>query len=156
MKDRVGNKNPTPETLADLEARLKAIATDVAAFGIDLTAEERVRTTKFRKGGERIVELLARLAQQYSLTLPGLPVESMLNDLALAEDVRPLSTQAESLANTLSDTVLQAESECWWVATAYYTALLRIADSDPKLAEALKPAVDFFSTGRRRKKTETP
>lgn len=156
MKDRVGNKNPTPETLADLEARLKAIATDVAAFGIGLTAEERVRTTNFRKGGERIVELLARLAQQYSLTLPGLPVEGMLNDLALAEDVRPLSTQAQSLANTLSDTVLQAESECWWVATAYYTALLRIADSDPKLAEALKPAVDFFSTGRRRKKTETP
>ncbi|HCF58029.1 MAG TPA: hypothetical protein DFS52_08560, partial [Myxococcales bacterium] len=118
---------------------------------------ERVHSTKFRQGGERIVELLERLAKQYSMTLPGLPVEGMINDLALAQQVRPLATQVGALATTLNDTVLQAESECWWVATAYYTALVRIADSDPKLAEALKPAVDFFSTGRRRKaKTETP
>lgn len=157
MKDRVGNKNPSQETLADLEARLKAIAAEIAVFGIDLTSEERVHSTKFRQGGERIVELLERLAKQYSLALPGLPVDGMVNDLALAQQVRPLATQVGALATTLNDTVLQAESECWWVATAYYTALVRIADSDPKLAEALKPAIDFFSTGRRRKaKTENP
>ena len=78
----------------DLEARLKAIAAEIAGFGVDLTSDERLHTTKLRQGGERIVELLERLATQYSLTLSGLPITGMVNDLALAHQVRPLASQA--------------------------------------------------------------
>ncbi len=155
MKDLVGKTNPPQQTVDDIKTRISGVMNDIQPFSVSLTTEERMRTTKFRPGGERIVELIARLAQQYSVTLPNMSTAGMNSDLALAQQLRPVADQARALADTLSDTVLEAESECWWVATAYYSALVRVAASDPKLADALKPAIDFFATGKRKKAQNT-
>lgn len=45
---------------------------------------------------------------------------------------------------------LEADSEKWFAATAYYTALLGLSRSNPELQVAMRPLVDFFATGRRR------
>ncbi len=77
-------------------------------------------------------------------------------DLQLAKRLQPLADAVSDLSLLLSDTMLEAHSEAWWSATAYYTALARMAPADPNLEAALKPAVDFFATGRRGAKTTQP
>ena len=75
----------------------------------------------------------------------------MLADLTLAQRLRPIASAVDQLNQRLSDTLLEAQSECWWAATAFYTSLCRVAGADPALKAALKPIVDFFATGRRKK-----
>jgi hypothetical protein len=53
-----------------------------------------------------------------------------------------------------SDDDSEAQSECWWAATAFYSTLSRLTGADPKLEAALKPVIDFFATGRRKKAAE--
>ena len=48
-------------------------------------------------------------------------------------------------AAAVSDTILQAQSECWWAAMAFYSALTRLSNLDPELEDALKPAIEFFA-----------
>jgi hypothetical protein len=74
-------------------------------------------------------------------------------DLTLARRLAPLARALETISQTVADTILQAQSECWWTATAYYTALTHLSDADPKLEAALRPAVEFFA---RRPRSEPP
>ena len=80
----------------------------------------------------------------------------MKADLLLAQRLRPLSVEveveAEALRQRLDDTVLEAQSECWWAATAFYTALSRMIYADPRLEAALGPIIEFFAVGRRKVK----
>jgi len=61
----------------------------------------------------------------------------------------------QQLLRRLEDTVTNAQSESWWAATALYTALARVAVASPELQAALRPVVEFFAIGRR-KKTPAP
>ena len=114
------------------------------------------RLLKMRTGGEPIVADIAKLASDHGITLPQITVDGMLADLALAQRIRPLASAIAQLNQRLSDTVLEAQSECWWAATALYTSLLRVSSGDPVLAAALKPIVDFFAVGRRKRAAGTP
>jgi hypothetical protein len=67
------------------------------------------------------------------------------------EQLPPLSSAIQGLQRRVDDTVLEAQSECWWAATALYTALARASGAEPKLEAALEPIIDFFSVGRRTK-----
>ena len=119
---------------------------------INLSADERKHTVKFRPGGEKIVALLAELAARHGVTLPSISVEGMTADLQLAGRLQPVADALAAAAQTVADTILEAQSECWWAATASLTALARMTSADPKLEAALRPAVDFFAVGRRVKK----
>ena len=55
----------------------------------------------------------------------------------------------ETLSQKVADTILLAQSECWWAATAFYSALTRLSDADPQLEAELKPAIEFFARRRR-------
>ncbi|HCF60568.1 MAG TPA: hypothetical protein DFS52_21540 [Myxococcales bacterium] len=150
MKDRVGSNNPSPETIEEVRGGIRTAAKKCEPFTQPLSTEERSQALKMRPNGEWIVELMATLATRYGVSLPGISVEGMRNDLALANQLQPVEAETAALAQTLSDTILTARSECWWAALAYYTTLVRIADSDPVLADALKPAIDYFATGKRK------
>ncbi len=86
------------------------------------------------------------------LALPKISVDGMKRDLLLAQRLRPLATQATKLAQRLDDTILEAQSECWWAATAFYSALARISGADAALQKAMEPIVAFFAVGRRKAK----
>ena len=58
----------------------------------------------------------------------------------------------EALSQRVADTILEAQSECWWAATEYYTALDGLSRTDPAIKTALQPVYDFFATGRRKPK----
>lgn len=150
MENRVGDKIPTQEQVETIRTKLEEVLADVSPFGRDLTGDQRQGTTKFRPGGERIVELVCDAAARRNVSLPGISVEGIKADLTLAQRTRPLIKDAQAVADRLGDTALEAESECWWATLALYTALVRLADTDPALKNELAPAVDFFAKGRRK------
>ena len=45
------------------------------------------------------------------------------------------------------------QSECWWAAMAFYSALTRLSNVDPELEAALKPAVELFARRQRPEST---
>ena len=149
MQNRVGTIVPSEEELRGLVKDVQALATKIQKFTLTLSAEDRRRTTKMRARGERIVDLVGDLAVRSQLSLPRISVGNMKNALALNQRLAPLSQALASLSRTVSDTMLQAQSECWWAATAFYSALARLSDVDPELESSLKPAIEFFAHRRR-------
>lgn len=151
MQDKVGNQIPTTEQVNQLIADVATLSDSIAAFTVTLTAEERKSTVKMRIGGEAIVADISKLVQDNGITLPQISVDGMLADLTLAQRLRPLASAVDQLSQRLNDTVLEAQSECWWAATAFYSSLCRVAGANPVLEAALRPIIDFFAVGRRKK-----
>jgi hypothetical protein len=145
MKNRVGSVIPSAEEIQQLMKDIERFAARSERFTRMLSAEERQRTTKMRVRGERIVALVGTLAARHQIGLPRISVDDMTGNLVLAQRLAPLAPMLEALAQKVSDTILQAQSECWWAAMAFYSALKRLSDVDPELEEALRPAVDFLA-----------
>jgi hypothetical protein len=152
MQDRVGSVVPSEKEVAKLIDELHALQKKIEKFTIALSTEDRKHTLRFRPGGERIIALVGDLVTKHALQLPKVSVDAMKADLALSQRLAALDTAAQTFAQRIADTRLEAEAESWWAATAYYTALARMADAEPELANALRTVVDFFATGRRSKK----
>lgn len=152
MQDRVGGTIPSEKEIDALIADIIDVETRVKKYTVLLTKSERGATTKFRKGGQLIVGTLAALAEEHGIKLPKITTEGMKADLLLAQRLRPLADAVDALQQRLDDTVLEAQSECWWAATAFYTSLSRMIDADPKLEAALQPIIEFFAIGRRKAK----
>jgi hypothetical protein len=149
MQNRLGSVIPSDEDIQTLVKDIESVGTKLEKFTLMLSAAERRHTTKMRASGERIVELVGDLAVRHELALPRISVVEMKDDLTLARRLAPLEQAIAHLSQTVADTILQAQSECWWAATAFYTALTRLSDADPELEAALKPAVEFFARRRR-------
>jgi hypothetical protein len=152
MQDMVGDPVPTEKEIEALVAQIQGIEAKLERYTVLLTAEQRKATTKMRSGGETIVPKVGVLATEHGVALPGVSVDGMLADLALAQRLAPLSAAIQGLQRRVDDTVLEAQSECWWAATALYSALARASGATPKLEASLRPIVEFFAVGRRVKK----
>ena len=107
----------------------------------------------FTGAKDDFTEWLERLAARHEVSLPRISVDDMNGDLTLAQRLLPIAQALANVSRTVTDTILQAQSECWWAATAFYSALARLSDADPQLEGALKPVVDFFA---RRRRTDAP
>ena len=150
MDNKVGSYVPSDKEIAKVVADLDAVEKQVTKYTITISADDKKHLARFRPGGERVVEIVAGLAEKHGLTLRHAPVSGMRADLALAKQVHVVRTRTERLRERLDDTELQAASECWSAATSYYSTLMRMAEKDPELARDLKEAVDFFALGKRR------
>jgi hypothetical protein len=153
MKNRVGHVIPSTDDIQRLVKDVEAVGSKIEKYAVTLSAEERKHTTKMRVRGERIVELVGELATRHEVALPRISVDDMNDDLVLAQRIAPLAQALAKVSQKVADTILQAQSECWWAATAFYSALSRLSDADPELEGALKPAVEFFA---RRPRSEPP
>ena len=156
IQNRVGTIVPSEEEIQGLVKDVQNLAAKVQKYTLMLSAEDRRRTTKMRARGERIVDMVGDLAVRNQVSLPRISVADMKNDLALNQRLAPLAQELANLSQKISDTMLQAQSECWWAATAFYSALSRLSDVDPQLETALKPVVEFFSRRRRREPDGEP
>jgi hypothetical protein len=156
MQDRVGSNVLTAEQLKAVQGHLTALSELLGPVTVNLSGEERLRTTKMRVDGDWVVSRIADLAAARNMSLPGISIAGIRGDLALAQQLGSLATDTTAFQQRIDDTVLEARSECWWGTLAYYTALVRMAGTDPALADALKPVVEYFSRGKRRKTEEQP
>jgi hypothetical protein len=107
---------------------------------------------KFRPGGERIVRLIAGIAEGVPLEIPGASTEAMRLSLERATRLQPLRAEIDPLAQAVRDAVFWAESDCWTILTAYYSALKKMSRVSPELRRSLKDAIEFFAKPKRVKK----
>jgi hypothetical protein len=156
MQDRVGEKVPTDEQVAGWLTAIKNLQQEMAPYGVGLTPEERRHTLKFRPGGEAIVHALALSVRNHDVALPGITADGMEADLSLAEKLKPVRDAAEALYQFADDTILEASSECWYAATAYYTTLSRMVSSYPDIKAVVAQVSSLFATGRRRQAAPAP
>ncbi|MFT3764930.1 MAG: hypothetical protein QM820_05345 [Minicystis sp.] len=157
MQNKVGASVPDQAESAKMVADVEMVSTNVAKYVARLNQEERARALRMPAEGEAIAGLIAQLLKKYAVTLPGISGEDIQRDLTLAARLQPLVPALEMLLRLVQDGVLEAEAEAWYGTTAGYTALVRLSGSDPTLAAELKPAMEFFGVGRKRRpRTEPP
>jgi hypothetical protein len=149
MQNRVGTKIPTDEQVAGWVKKLNDVQQEMAPFGVGLTPEERRHTLKFRLGGESIVHGLAVAVRSHDVSLPGVSADDMEADLSLAQKLKPVRDAAEAVYEFTDDTILEASSECWYAATAYYTAFSRMVSSFPDIKALVAEVASFFARRRR-------
>jgi len=151
MQDRVGANVPTNDQVTAWLTTIKKVQQEMAPYGVGLTPEERKHTLKFRPGGETIVHALAGSVRNHEISLPGITAEGMEADLSLAQQLKPVRDAAEALYQFTDDTILEASSECWYAATAYYTTLARMVSNFPDIKAVVNQVATFFATRRRKK-----
>lgn len=158
MQDRVGANIPTDEQIAGWVAAINQLQQDMAPYGVGLTPEERKHTLKFRPGGEPVVHSLAGVVRKHDVSLPGITADGMEADLLLAQKMKPVHEAAEALYQFTDDTILEASSECWYAATAYYTAMSRMVSGFPDIKAVIGQIASFFATRRHQQPqpTQTP
>jgi hypothetical protein len=112
-----------------------------------LSASERMRSLKLRKGGAQVVTQLLALCTQHNITTVGpVTVQGMTEELDRANALNQIGVQFDAVQKKLNDAAFSAESTSWQYATALYTVLQRLAGVDPTLAAGLQPVQAFFQT----------
>ena len=152
MKDRVGDPVPSEQEVAAFVANTGALRAKLEKYCVPLTSEERKRAVKFRPGGDAVVALVGKLLDEHAMALPDVSSQAMNADMLVARRLGTLRASVASLLQLVDDTILEAESEAWWSATAGYTALARVSKGNARLEADLKPVVSFFRIGKRTKK----
>ncbi|EYF00522.1 hypothetical protein [Chondromyces apiculatus] len=148
VTNRVGDNAPTAAALAALVTQLGHVVTQLQAFGVILTSEERRRLLNARLEADPMVQRVHDLAVKHGLALQDIPLAGMMNDLDLRTRLHPLSDLFRSGLALAEHTQAQAESEMWEAFFGYYRVLTRMAEQNPKLALELKPVTDFMARRR--------
>src|SRR5512142_3072924 len=136
MQDRVGTNVPTEEQVAGWVAAINKVQQEMMPYGVGLTADERKHALRFRLGGEPMVRTIATLVRKHGVALPGITADGMEADLRLMQRMKPVREALDALFQFADDTILEASSECWYAATAYYTALNRMVTTFPDIKVA--------------------
>jgi hypothetical protein len=110
-----------------------------------LTATDRKRSAKLRKGGETVIATVATLSDQFGLTVASHPTTTMVQKASQAKALIPLHKQLVTATKQVADQMFSANSESWAAATVHYTMLRRLAKTDGDLATALAPVKQFFA-----------
>src|SRR4051794_9405449 len=120
--DMSTNPKHTPE-IASLVSATVEIRKKFRDQSISVRPETKKHRAKFRPGGDRIVRLVADVADGVRFEIPGASTLVMRQTLDHALQLQSLLNEVEPLAQAIRDSIFDAESECWTVATAYYSAL---------------------------------
>lgn len=141
-------------------AELKAFGTAVDHMATVLSegfkalkTKERQSVLKFRKGGDRIVTLLARLAREHGVVAHSTSVDEMQAKLAFADELRPFADKVRAFSRLLDDVLLVTQGQSWTLVVATYGMLRAVSLTNPALQTELAPVKEFFTS---RKSAATP
>jgi hypothetical protein len=110
-----------------------------------LTAKDKKRTAKARKGSERYIPQLVALAKQHGVSLAAVPLEGISSASTEAAQLVPLQKQMQRLNTRLSTRMFAMQSESWGGATKLYAVLKRLSKDDGELATGLAPVEQYFN-----------
>ncbi|HEY2516728.1 MAG TPA: hypothetical protein VGI39_37920 [Polyangiaceae bacterium] len=145
---RTKHKAEASVTSSDLLDDAKALAAKVTALvgpAPALTLADVRRSTKLRKGGEKVIPTLTTLSEQAGIVVPSHPTDTMKQKMDLAESLVPLHKLLVVLTKQISDVLFLAQSDSWDAATVHYAVLRRLAQKNGDIARALAPVTQFFA-----------
>jgi hypothetical protein len=135
----------TSRSAATTAKSLIATLTAMAGAPLALTAKERRRAVRLRKGGEKVIPTITALSEQYGLTVPSHPTSAITANVNKANSLVAVHKQLVTATKQVEDAIFKAQSESWDGATVHYTVLKRLAKSDGDIATALAPVKEFFA-----------
>jgi hypothetical protein len=109
-----------------------------------LSAKDRKRSTKLRKGGETVIPTVATLSDRYGLSIASHPTKTMVESAKKAQSLIPLYKQLVQATKQVADQMFSANSESWGAATVHYSMLKRLAKTNGDLETELAPVERFF------------
>lgn len=114
-----------------------------------LTADERKRLPKARRGASEVIPTIAQVATKYGIVPPGVSLDEMLSNVEEARTLEPLLRAAGTLYETVRDSYLRAQSSAWKSATLTYVMLATAGRTNQAVLDDLAVAVRFFKAGRK-------
>jgi len=126
-------------------AALLAQLTLVVPPGDALTAMDKKRKAKARKGSEQYIPQLVALAKQFGVNLMLVPTDAIELSSAEAQALVPLIKQMGVLNKQLNDRVFSTRADSWSGASKLYAILRRLAKDNGDLAAGLVPVEAFFN-----------
>ena len=159
MENRVGDNTPSATKFAELAKKLSDVISELEKFCITLSKDERRRLLRSRRDAEPMLERVAELATRHKITVPGVELSSMQNDVRLGAALLPLEAQLERALQLVQDTAAQADTEAWQAFLAYYGVLSSLADRNPDIEGGLGNVVAYMRARRKsaaKEPTPTP
>lgn len=147
LQNRVGDQVPDAATRAKALSDLDEVVSTWSGYGLIHTGAQRRALHHPRHGAGPHVARIHDLAVKHAAELDGIPLQGMLDDLALSAALRPFQDELRGGLALVEDTASTAESECWEAFLAYYAALTGLAKHHPGVAADLKPIVEFMKNG---------
>ncbi len=118
-----------------------------AAFPKDgaLTAKDKKRRAKARKGSERFTPQLVALAKQHGVNLALVPLDVISNASAEATALVPLQKRIEGLATKGASRMFALQSTSWSGSAKLYSVLKRLSKDDGDIESGLAPVEQYFN-----------
>jgi hypothetical protein len=135
----------TSSSVATTAKSLIATLTAMAGKPLALTAKERRRAVRLRKGGEKVIPTITALSEQFGINVPSHPTSAIKANVTKANSLVAVHKQLVTATKQVEDAIFKAQSESWDGATVHYTVLKRLAKSDGDIATALAPVKEFLA-----------
>lgn len=151
MENKVGTTLPTQQEIEQINQDLESLLQRINKWGVVLNSEQRQAAMKIRTGGEAFIPPVMDTAKAAGVNIPGMPLAGMEADWKLYSIAKTVEEKAALLHQLISDTRLQSGSETWQAWLGHYSVLTTLATRDNTVAAKIKGAVEFMSTGPRKK-----
>jgi hypothetical protein len=130
---------------ADEVKTFLAQLTAAAGPALALTAKDRKRATKLRKGGEKFIPTILALSEQFGINVASHPLTTIAANVDKVKNLTGVHKQLVTATKQVDDAIFQAQSDGWDGASVHYAVLKRLAKSNGDIATALAPATEFFA-----------
>lgn len=131
--------------VAEAVALLEKIERQIVADTPTLTALEKKRSTRFRKGGDHVVAAIAELVDRFGLASDAIRPNVMKGRLADLQAIAPLQSRLAQLLTRVNDFAFLAGSDAWSEATVGYATLRHLARKRGDVQTSLEPIGQFFA-----------
>jgi len=139
-------KKTASSSSATIEESIKLLAQATKAIGPvqRLSALERSRGLKAKRGGHQVAPVIAAIATKYGISIPGVNGDVINTALAQVQSLAPLVNAAADAHATISDAHTRASRTMWSASTALYSMLKRAAKVNASIATELEPVEEWF------------
>ncbi len=144
------SKHPVSSKAIDASVKLVEKARQPFTQVTRLTADDRVRAAKLKRGAHQVIPAIAHIATKFAVEVPGHSIAEMLSEIETAQSLEPLLGAIADFHATLRDEFLRAQSASWKTATVTYAMLKKASEVNLSVASELEPVQKWFRHNARR------
>ena len=133
------------EALEDLARCLADIERALGVPPAALTAKDKRRTVRVRKGADAVMRQIVQLVATHRLESEALDAEAIVAPLQIAAALGALEIGLRRATKRISDQRFLATADAWTAALQFYALLQRRALVDGDVAAGLAPIEEFFA-----------
>ena len=150
-------KNVAPIAAKAIDASLALVEKAGHPFAnvVRMSALDRRRAAKLKRGAHQVIPTIAHLANKFAVELPGSPISGMLSDIAHAQALEPLLGAVAQLHATLKDEHLRSQARAWKTATVTYGMLRMAAEANVSVRTELESVQTWFRHRAARKSSSS-